>query len=142
MRKFKDLEGILLIDDEDITNFLHQSLIKKLNIDVKVDIAKNGQMALDYLNSEGQFTENPPPHPGLILLDINMPVMNGWEFLERYEQIPENRKAKIVLAMVSSSINPDDINRAKDLSDVNSYIKKPLTKETLEEFIIQNFEEE
>jgi CheY-like chemotaxis protein len=93
-------------------------------------ISKNtGSEALDYLRSIKDESE----HPDLILLDINMPGMNGWEFLEEYERLDKRSQGKIVIIMLTTSDNIDDLERAKKWSFVSDYITKPLTKETMKE---------
>lgn len=140
MQKVKGLNCILLIDDDEINNFLNVKLIKRLDIASHIEIAVNGKMGLDYLTCSGKYIHNECfPQPGLILLDINMPLMNGWEFLEEYDKLNENQKGQHVLAMLSSSDNPDDINRAKSNDKIVGFINKPLTIEKLKEIIQKYF---
>ena len=80
------LNCILLVDDDEPTNFLNQMVIEELDIAEQIRVAQNGQEALTYLKKTGIGDEN-FPLPDLILLDINMPAMNGWEFLERYRKL-------------------------------------------------------
>lgn len=143
MKKIKGLKCILLIDDEEINNFLNISIIKRLGIDTHVEVAINGKLGLDYLTSSGDYANNEfYPQPGLILLDINMPLMNGWEFLEEYEKLNENQKGKHVIAMLSSSINPDDVNKANSKDDLIGFINKPLTVEKLKDIISKFYPDE
>ncbi len=93
MKKLKGLNCILLVDDDDVSNYLNKLLIEKSGIDVDVEVALNGLTALEYLTSTGQFNGNAVfPRPELILLDINMPRMNGWEFLDEYEKLDDDKK--------------------------------------------------
>ncbi|GAA5043856.1 response regulator [Marivirga lumbricoides] len=134
------LRCILLIDDDLATNFLHQDVIKSTGVKAHIQVCHDGQEALDYLNCEGEFSNEPFfPQPGIIFLDINMPGMNGWEFLEVYEKMPSDRKAEIVVAMLTTSLNLDDHDKAEKTEGVKKYLSKPLKKEYLEELIEKNF---
>ncbi|HEX9979930.1 MAG TPA: response regulator [Flavobacterium sp.] len=140
MKTIPGLECILLIEDDKATNFIHTLAIEELGIDVKIQVCLNGQEGLDYLACKGKYADNTKyPKPGIIFLDINMPLMDGWEFLAEYNNLPEEQKAKIVLMMVSSSTNPDDENRALSLNKVNGYITKPLTAGLIAEIIEKHF---
>ncbi len=143
MKKIKGLNCILLIDDEEINNYLNTILIEKTDIDVHVEVALNGKEGIEYLTSTGKYSNNKTfPQPGLILLDINMPRMNGWEFLEEYDKLEEGQKGKIVVAMLTSSNNPDDLKRANSKKNLVGFLSKPLSIETMEEVIYKYFPEE
>jgi CheY-like chemotaxis protein len=143
MKKLKGLNCILLVDDDDVNNYLNKLLIEKSGIDVHVEIALNGLIALEYLTSTGRYKENNTfPKPGIIFLDINMPRMNGWEFLDEYNKLDDNQKGKIVIAMLTSSNNTDDLNTALKEYRLSEYIFKPLTLKKLEEVIYNHFPEE
>lgn len=129
MNKFK---SVLLVDDDEATNFLHQVYLKEWDLAEDIYTAMNGQEALDFLESNLDFRKN---KPSLILLDINMPVMNGFEFMEAYAELDASMKASIVVVMLTSSIHPSDKDRAGEVKDLNSFMNKPLTKEQLESVI-------
>lgn len=129
MNKFK---SVLLVDDDEATNFLHQVYLKEWDLAEDIYTAMNGQEALDFLESNLDFRKN---KPSLILLDINMPVMNGFEFMEAYAELDATMKASIVVVMLTSSIHPSDKDRAGGVKDLNSFMNKPLTKEQLESVI-------
>ncbi|MFM2224721.1 MAG: hypothetical protein RJA07_923 [Bacteroidota bacterium] len=140
MKEIPGLHCILLIDDDEATNYFNQILIKKTNIDVKVQFATNGQEGLDFLTCKGKFAANLEfPQPGLIFLDINMPIMNGWEFLDEYVKLPDEQKAKIVLSMLTTSMNPDDEERAKTNTNTNGFIRKPITLSIIEGIVEKYF---
>ncbi|MDO6492064.1 MAG: response regulator [Cellulophaga sp.] len=126
------LKSILLIDDDEATNFLHKMVIKKLNCTNDVIVKTNGQEAIDYLKTEkdGVF-----PQPSLILLDINMPIMNGWEFLQEYKKLEENQMAETVIVMLTTSLNPDDKARALGFTQINDFKSKPLTPDGLRDIL-------
>jgi CheY-like chemotaxis protein len=143
MKKLKRLNCILLVDDDDVNNYLNKLLIEKSGIDVHVEVALNGLMALEYLTSTGQYNGNKTfPKPGIIFLDINMPRMNGWEFLDEYNKLDVSQKGEIVIAMLTSSNNTDDLNTAMEEYGLPAYISKPLTLKKLEEVIYKYFPEE
>lgn len=131
MEKIERLDCILLVDDDSITNYIHQLTLKKLKINVHIQIAQNGFEAIQFLENKSQV----PPKPGIIFLDLNMPGMNGWEFLEEYRKLPEIQKANAIVEVLTASINPEDEARSKLYPEINGYIKKPLTKEKIIETI-------
>lgn len=142
MKKVKGLDCILLIDDEEANHFINQVVIRKAKLETHVQIAYDGIEALDYLTCKGKFSDEPNfPQPGLILLDINMPRMNGWEFLEKYDKLPSEQKGKIVLALLTTSSNPDDAQTAERNKDVMTFMIKPLTLEVFEKVVAENFDE-
>jgi CheY-like chemotaxis protein len=139
----KKLNKILLVDDDYVTNFLNESLIQELEIAEQIKVANNGEEALGIV--EGACIEQVNSHvhvcPDLILLDVNMPVMNGFEFLEAFERLKNCYKSKIsVVIMLTSSGNPTDLEMARKF-DVAGYIYKPLTEEKLQQVLDNLFEE-
>jgi len=143
MKKLKGLNCILLVDDDEVNNYLNKLLIQKSGVDVHVEVALNGLIALEYLTSTGKYNGSATfPRPELILLDINMPRMNGWEFLDEYEKLDDEMKGGIVIAMLTSSNNTDDVNMALKEYELPEYIYKPLTIEKLQELFERHFPEE
>lgn len=141
-RKFKGLDCILLIDDDQATNFFNQLLIESLNIDTHVESVSNGLDALNYLNSENQYKSKANmPQPGIVLLDLSMPSMDGWEFLRNYNEIANHRKEKMLLAILTCSLKPDDRKKAEENHDVVDFFYKPLREDFLEKIIVDNFKE-
>ena len=130
------LNCIVLIDDDEPTNFLHQLVIQRHNCAERVVVFQDAQLALQSLAEEtdGTFLQ-----PDLILLDINMPGMNGWEFLAAYEKLPETQRAHIVVMMLTTSLNPDDRQKADSITGVTGFLSKPLTKKLLQEILEQHF---
>lgn len=135
MKKITGLDCIILVDDDKITNFINQRVIKKADIDVIVKVNQTGLEAINYLQSMNTFSTNKYPRPGIIFLDINMPGMNGWDFINEFKKLPEEQREKIVIAMLTTSTNPDDENNAKALPEINIFLKKPLSIDKLNDTI-------
>ncbi|MBT0607001.1 response regulator [Aequorivita echinoideorum] len=134
----KKLKNVLLIDDSESDNFYHERKIRKMGITDNIHISYSGQEALDYLRSE---LEGVHPQPTLIFLDINMPGMNGWEFLEEYEKLEVAQKGEIILTMLSNSIDERDKERANVYSSVRGFYSKPLNEDYLTDIIKMHFSE-
>ena len=128
------LKRVLLIDDDEATNFINKWMLKKADCADEVIAMDDASEALSYLK-EKERSENHPPE--LIFLDINMPGMNGWEFLEEYRELPHHKKAK-ALIMLTTSLNPDDYAKAKTFDEVNDYQNKPLSIEKIREILASN----
>ena len=122
----------MLIDDNPDDNFYHERIIKKSNA-AEVVIAKLSAMdALAYLKSK-------EVNPELIFLDINMPAMNGWEFLEEYKILDKQLQSHVIVIMLTTSANPDDSLKSKTMKVTAEFKTKPLTAEMLEEIINKHF---
>ena len=115
----KKLNCVLLVDDDNDCHYFHKRLINKMIITEKLELANDGEEALTFLKSRNNGMH---PKPDIIFLDLNMPGMNGWEFLEEYKKLDEELKAKI-LVIVTTSINLDDRKRAENIGDVNGFRK-------------------
>ncbi len=129
MKKFK---SVLLVDDDPTINFVHKLFLTEWEVTDQIYTAANGQEALDFLAQNEDFGQHPP---SMILLDINMPVMNGFEFLEAYQQLPEANKASVIMAMLTTSLHEKDREKASKFINLDSYMSKPLEKEQLMEVI-------
>ncbi|GAB3011238.1 hypothetical protein GCM10027051_11860 [Niabella terrae] len=116
---------ILVVDDDPIFRLIAKKLLEKSHLFDEIVFQENGLEAMKYLKSL-----NPPDKlPDIILLDIEMPIMNGWSFLENYQQLPQQQRQDISVYTVSSSIALEDKNKAASFPDIKSYITKPLTLE-------------
>lgn len=122
----KKLDHVLLVDDDSITNFLNENLLKEMKLAEEINVANDGAEALDFIKAH--WDRGISFKKKLILLDINMPVMDGFEFLEHFDQMKINDGVKIVLLTTSS--NNKDIEKAKKYN-VYDYILKPLNDEKL-----------
>jgi CheY-like chemotaxis protein len=141
MKTIKNLSRILLVDDDEINNFYNESLLRDdLKFKGEIDTCLNGKDAIDYLKNEGPYTSSSEcPRPDLILLDINMPIMNGFEFLEAYKKLNEKMKAKIIICMLTSSLNDSDRQKSLEYKDLKEYLKKPLNAKELESLLEKHF---
>lgn len=132
------LRSVLLVDDDPTNNFLNQRLLKRLDVADQVVVAKNGQEALALLQSAGN--EEPAlSFPALILLDIQMPIMNGFEFLQAYQQLPLAQRRNTTVVVLSTSVDARDFSRLDDLPAA-ARISKPLTPEKLAVVLQLHFE--
>lgn len=129
------------MDDDEATNFINKKILRKLQLAEQINVALNGREAIEFLKNDESFGETKVglTRPQLILLDINMPVMDGWEFMEAYQQLSEERKADVVVVMLSTSGNPDDVRRAESIPEISGYNTKPLQPELLHEIIQKHF---
>lgn len=126
------LPCVLLVDDDSTTNYLNQRLLIRLGVAEQVLVALNGKEALDLLHVHCQT-----PFaicPVLILLDMKMPVMDGFAFLEAYAQLPVAQRQAITTVMLTTSLNPRDIERVQQLS-VGGFLNKPLNREKIDSIL-------
>ena len=120
---------VLLIDDNDIDNFINERMITTNNFSSMVVVKNSGEAALEYLKEN---LENADMLPQVIFLDLNMPIMDGFGFLAEYEKLPDSIKSYSKVIVLSSSISPEDINRASTNPLVVKYVNKPLNEKYLE----------
>ncbi|GAB3823455.1 response regulator [Pontibacter rugosus] len=123
----KPLNTILLIDDDETTNYLNHRLLTRLEVAPDIRVVTNGEEALSYLRYAFGGNED-YPYPDLILVDIKMSVMDGFEFLEEYQEYPQEQKDKTVLLMLTSSASFYDLEKLKQFPDVRQHYSKPLTE--------------
>ncbi len=119
------LDCVLLVDDDQVCNFLHENVIHLMDGNMNVQTALNGQSALDYL------MEQPEGSPQLVLLDLNMPVMDGFDFLDEFVKLPAEKRKNIVIVVLTSSDYEKDRKRARQYNVVCGYVTKPLTHEKM-----------
>jgi CheY-like chemotaxis protein len=124
----KKIEIACIIDDDDIYVYGVRKLIQLKQLCENLMVFGNGQEALNYLKP---IINTPDLLPEIILLDINMPVMDGWQFIEEFTKLHSNPAKKVTIYMISSSVNPRDVERAEGISGISKYIIKPITLDTL-----------
>jgi len=117
---------VMVIDDTQVDRYIAERNIKKHLFAEQVICKESAQSALDYLLL---FCDNPEELPQLIFLDIRMPDMDGFDFLAKYENLPEQVKKNCIIMMLSSSLSPDDLEKAKNNKYISRFLNKPLDKE-------------
>ncbi|TRX16372.1 response regulator [Flavobacterium franklandianum] len=122
-----------IVDDDDIFQFTTSVLLKKTDLVNKIIVFSNGLKAINFLKDEMGNKEN---IPDVLFLDINMPVMDGWEFLEEYLLIKPMMPKTVVIYMVSSSVDEKDILKAKSISALSGYLVKPISSQNIMEVIL------
>ncbi|MEO8764032.1 MAG: response regulator [Ginsengibacter sp.] len=131
----KRLNCVMLIDDDEDDNYFHQVVLKKMDFANHIEIAEGGPEALDYLKREKDV-------PDIIFLDINMPGMNGWDFLEEYKKLTASQKKSVIIIMLTTSISPLDKKNAENIPEISSFYSKPMTQEMLLDILDQYFPDE
>ncbi|WP_306353880.1 response regulator [Flavobacterium sp. '19STA2R22 D10 B1'] len=130
MKKFND---VFVVDDDKIYHYILKKLLHKNNIEVNSYFFENGLDALEKLKESNQNQSL----PDLILLDINMPIMNGWQFLTEFQKIKKALHKETIIYLVSSSNNVLDMNKAKEFPDeVKDYFLKPVSLEDLSKIFL------
>lgn len=128
------LNRVLLIDDDDVTNFLHKKVLMRTGIVRNIEIAETAKEALDLL-SENDVSGKPE----LIFLDVNMPGLTGWDFIDEYKAIKERYGIESTIILLTASANPDDEKKARDINEITEFLSKPLTDEMVNEIIKKYF---
>lgn len=124
------MRKIAVIDDDEVFQLIIRKQIEMKNIECEIMNFFNGQEAIDFFRNLDTDSDKTPD---LVMLDVNMPVKDGWGFLEDYAQISAEIKDKVNLYMVTSSVIQSDIDRAGDNQDIVGFVSKPLTNEKLDE---------
>lgn len=124
---------VFLIDDDNIYQFTARKILESTGLAKQIQSFYNGREAIKYLQNKDNC--KPENLPDVIFLDINMPVMNGWEFLEEYHTFCGGLPKPIIVYVVSSSIDSYDIKKSKEYKVVTDYIVKPITRIKYQELI-------
>lgn len=130
------IQSVLLVEDHPPMNFLNKMMLQDSKMVGSIDVTLNGEEAISHLES---LVKNNKAFPSLIFLDINMPRMNGWEFLDEYGHFDEALRKNTIVVILTSSTNPEDQAKGEQNPLVNLYRLKPITEELIEEIIGQFF---
>ncbi|WP_422358798.1 response regulator [Reichenbachiella sp.] len=124
------IDHVLLIDDDVPTNFIHEVILKKTNKFKQIHSVLSASEALNYLQIK---------RPNLIFLDINMPALSGWDFIDQFRSLPLEQKEEIVIVMVSTSMDPKDRQRAEVCNEIQEFVSKPISVEKIEDILVSHF---
>jgi CheY-like chemotaxis protein len=136
--KFK-INCVLVIDDDEPTNFFTNIILEESGHVNHIKTVQSGVEALRYLLKSEETPGDPEayPKPDLILLDINMPAMNGWEFLTEYRNL--KIEDKVIVVMLTTSLIPEDKLKAEETPEISGFENKPLTVEKLTGILRKHF---
>lgn len=135
--KTKKIDCVLLIDDDEATNFYHTIILEGEDIDTHIQSVSSAREGLDFLLCRGAYADC--PQPGIIFLDLNMPGMSGWDFLKEYDELSKDIHDRAIVTILTTSMNPDDRERAALIPAVKEFVHKPLTPEAFWKIVNENF---
>lgn len=121
-------EKVCLVDDDDIYQYLMKKELKSTELVKTIQVFPNGEKAMEFFNAMHDKPEN---LPDIIFLDLNMPMMSGWEFLDEYLLLRPRLSKEITILLITSSLDDLDMERAKKYAEVSDYIVKPVTRNRL-----------
>ena len=130
--EWKKLNTILLVDDDPITNFINHHLLEKMEIADDIKIVTNGKEGVKCLNDHCFKTSI---SPDLILLDINMPIMDGFEFLAAFNALDFKNKKEVAIIILTTSSHEKDREKMKKLG-IKCFLNKPLTEEKIRKLLM------
>ena len=131
----KPYYAVMLIDDNEIDNLINQKMIEASNITEHIYVHTGARSAIEFLSNMEKIEDPERVLPDVIFLDIDMPLMDGFQFLEEFDKLSDTTKEKCKVVMLTSSINPQDVNKSKKYSYVKKYINKPLSQENLTKLV-------
>lgn len=130
------MKCVLLIDDDEPTNFLHKIVLEDTGVTKNIAVAETVKEALHLLDCHAV---DDCKKPDLIFLDLNMPGLTGWDFIDSYREARAKCRKQSKIVILTTSSNPDDMERAGKLKEVAEFRSKPLTNEMVEEIMHQYF---
>ncbi|MGE0932443.1 response regulator [Peijinzhouia sedimentorum] len=129
------MKRVWIIDDDDLYVFICKKMLNKLGLENDmIESFPNGKAGLDSIKNR----DDKDKLPSLILLDINMPIMNGWDFLDEINPYLKKLPNDLTIAILSSSVEPSDKAKALSYNEVQDYISKPVNIEDLKRFLFVN----
>ena len=127
------LKKVFCIDDDPITLMLCKKVMQRVEFAENIDTLQNGEEAITFFDNHQNSNQEKENIPELIFIDLNMPIMNGWEFLDTYHKKEYHTKFKTHFIILSSTIDPKDVQKSKSYPMVIDFLSKPITKIMLEE---------
>jgi len=127
----KKYHTVMLIDDNEIDNLINQKMIEAASIAENIYTHTGAKSAIEFLRNMEKLEVADKVLPDVIFLDIDMPLMDGFQFLDEFEKLTNVAKKKCKIVMLTSSINPQDSNRAKKYENVRLYLNKPLSHDSI-----------
>lgn len=139
----KKIDLVLLVDDNEDDNFFHRRAMERAGRVEMIDVCLDGSDALDYLQNTGKYAIRglDYPRPDMIFLDINMPRTNGWEFLDKYALLDARFVGGPIIVMLTTSLNPNDRQRAESCNLVREFMTKPLKEQNFLQILEKHFQE-
>ena len=128
----KKYRTVMLIDDNEIDNLINQKMIEAASITENIYTHTGAKSAIEFLRNMERMDVAEKVLPDVIFLDIDMPLMDGFQFLDEFEKLNNATKNKCKIVMLTSSINPQDFNRSKKYENVKLYLNKPLSHESIQ----------
>lgn len=127
--------SVLLIDDNEIDNLINQKMLEAADLSEHIYVCSSAKSAIEFLRNMEKLPYAAEILPDMIFLDIDMPLMDGFQFLDLFAKLREETRKKCEIIMLTSSINPSDISKSKSYEYVKRYINKPLSQKNLNELM-------